>query len=492
MKRLQDILICLALILSVSGLWSCSEEGGPDTGSTSEAEIVMRLTVSNTSAGSRAPSVPDGGYDRGEGYENYIDVEGRDFRLYFFDGNNRYICPVEVARVYPLESTATSKTYMVHSFGKYPAVKGQVKVVALANWPEYPSEANLVEGVTTIADIAGGRYAFDASKMELSEENKIPLYGVTDKMMLTYDSNNTANIGTIHMLRAYAKVEVDLSPNCVYPIDWVRLSRYNTGGYCAPQGVFSRSEYVYDSYDKDYTSTPSIPDNLEIGEYLPFIKVSDSRWIAYVPEYRNTDRPDTEKSVIEISFRGSDSEVDRLYFATYDLTASPNRPVQHFDVLRNVWYKFTVGKKSPPVVQVVPYNEVDLGPLFGLLTDRELLPIYNDDGTVRYWYDHETGEYFGSDKKTPIDDPYVTVLQPEGWVIIRDLNDRIIGYYDPKDGQYYNTDKKPVPYLDIDAATGWTILRDKDGKVTGYYDAKNDKYYDTDKITEKPSLRDSQ
>lgn len=66
----------------------------------------------------------------------------------------------------------------------------------------------------------------------------------------------------------------------------------------------------------------------------------------------------------------------------------------------------------------------------------------------------------------------------------------MIGYYDPKNGDYYDKDRNKVPYLNIDASTGWEIIRDKDGNVIGYYDPINDKYYDTDKKTEKPSLRE--
>ena len=179
-----------------------------------------------------------------------------------------------------------------------------------------------------------------------------------------------------------------------------------------------------------------------------------------------------------------------MYFAVYDLTTSPNRPKPdgHFDILRNVWYRFTVSKQAAPLVQVVPYNEVDLGPLFGLMVGKEMVPIYDDEGKILYYYDRETGNYYGSDMTTLIENPYITILQPEGWLIIRDLNDRVIGYYDTDEAQYYNTDKEKVPYLDIDASTGWEILRDSSGKVIGYYDKSNNKYYNPDKITENPEL----
>lgn len=473
-------------MLMALGLPSCSsDQDAPAPKPEVDAEIILHITVSDTSGGSRAPSEPEGGYDRGEGYENYIDIGALNFRFYFFDTANRFIAPFEVDAVLPLESESSSKTYMIHSVGMRKKFEEPIKVVALANWPEYPADADLVPGATTIDDIVTAQFAFDASKMQLSAENPVPLYGVSNPMTLDYDETNTARIGTLHLLRAYAKVEVNLSPECVFPIEWVKFSRHNSRGYCAPSGVYSQSDYVYNNYDKDYTKTPSVPAGAETDAELPFIKVSDTRWLAYVPEYRNVGRDDSERSTILVKFYGSEQEeAEVLYFATYDLTTSPNRPDKHFDILRNVWYKFTVSKKSAPLVQVIPYNEVDLGPLFGLLVGMNFKPIYDEDGSVRYWYDPNTGKYYGPDKVTEIDDPYVSVLLPERWTIIRDLNDRVIGYYDPKTGQYYNTDKKPVSHLDIDAATGWTILYGEGDKVIGYYDPVSGKYYDVDKKTE--------
>ena len=302
MFSLRDIYTHLLLTLTVLAMSSCgnNNEPAPLPLPGDDAQIVLRLTVSDTSAGSRAPSTPEGGYDRGEGFENYIDISSLNFRFYFFGTDNKYIAPLEVAQA--------------------------VKVVALANWPSYPDAGQLVAGVTTIDDIVTRQYDFDASSMVLSADRPVPLYGVSDPMTLAYDADNTASIGTLHLLRAYAKVEVNLNPDCVFPIEWVKLSRHNSRGYCAPQGIYSQSQYVYNDYDRDYTHEPSVPVGAETDSELPFIKVSDNRWLAYVPEYRNVGRPDTEKSAILIKFKGAETDVDRLYFATYDLTASPNVP----------------------------------------------------------------------------------------------------------------------------------------------------------------------
>ena len=122
-------------------------------------------------------------------------MESQDFRLYFFDENNKFIAPFEVAFLLRCESGYSSKTYMVYSLGMTEALNQPIKVVALANWPAYPDASTLEKGVTTIADIVGQEYKFDASKMELSAENPVPLYGVTDVKTLSYNDENVADFG---------------------------------------------------------------------------------------------------------------------------------------------------------------------------------------------------------------------------------------------------------------------------------------------------------
>ena len=66
----------------------------------------------------------------------------------------------------------------------------------------------------------------------------------------------------------------------------------------------------------------------------------------------------------------------------------------------------------------------------------------------------------------------------------------MIGYYDAEDQQYYDVNKQPVDYLNVDAATGWTIVRNFDAKVVGYYDTRTGQYYDTAKLLVGDSLTD--
>lgn len=517
MKTLSYIRYLLTTMLVASWLAAC-DNGGNDNDliPVDNTYIVMRLTVSNSTDDMRSTRATptDGEYNRGEGFENYIDIPNRNFRFYFFGADNKLVAPIEIRMIIPLESTATSKTYQVlcHGGGKDEYEGKQLKMVALANWPSYPAAESLKVGETTIDDIVKQQFDFSAESMNLSEKRTIPLYGVTNLTTIHYNSLNRADIGKLHLLRAYAKVEVILSEDCVFPIQSVAMTRYNSRGLCAPQAVYKQDDYVHNSWHTDYTDTPSLVAGCEVGEELSFIKVSEEntkpeRWIAYVPEYKNVSgdasvgipRKDDELARIKIKFEGKDyikpeDEYDYLYFANYSSDVSPHQPDAdgHFNILRNVWYKFTVNAQSRPIVQVVPYNEVDLEPVFGLLRDLDLVPIYGDDDQIWYYYDPNTGQYYGSDGKTPIKNPYLIdkiIHDGKELNVIRDLHDVVIGYWDSVENQYYDTNFNKVKHLNIDSSTGWRILYDVDDVLLGYYDPEQKLLYDDEKNTV-PELHD--
>lgn len=52
------------------------------------------------------------------------------------------------------------------------------------------------------------QYAFSADRMLPSETNLIPLFGIGKLQTLHFDDNYHAEVGTVHLLRAFAKVEV--------------------------------------------------------------------------------------------------------------------------------------------------------------------------------------------------------------------------------------------------------------------------------------------
>ncbi len=365
-------------------LFSCSRlDEQLDVDSTSgEMQARFSITVPGTStAASRASSYSSEGYDAGEGYENYIDIDGLDFAFYFFDYNNNFITQLQVLSVVPEESSESSKTYSVCGLVDKSVKNGQVKVVALANW----GTDNYPESPASIADFEKPTFSFTTASMNLSRDNKIPLYGVTNPQTLDFKSINGsdtkfADAGTIHMLRAFAKVSVqpkEQTSGIKDSIEYVMLTRHNTQGFCAPKGIYLQNQYVFGDYDLDYVSTPHIPSGYETSELLDFIEKGDGSFIAYVPEYRNIDadgsvRSDGLKARLELKFKDND-KICYVDFCDYSTEAKTP-----FDILRNNWYRYTVSLTEVDyftvVLDVVPYTSITLNPDFGL--DRD------DDGNI--------------------------------------------------------------------------------------------------------------
>ncbi len=450
------------------------------------------LTVGDTSGSktySRAPGYLGDGYDTGEGYENYIDIDGENFRFYFFDERNRLVAPISIEAVLPTGQTETSKTYYVSGETNADIRGMRLKVVALANWPEYPDEDALKPGTTTIDDLRGIQYAYSPQAMLPSRENPIPLFGVGRLLTLSFDDLNHAEIGRLHLLRAYAKVEVLKQEGAAIDIESASIVRYNTRGLCAPAGVNNEADYVHGSYDEDYVNTPSVPASAETDGEVPMAKTASGSFIAYVPEYRNIvaadgsrPRPQAERAVIMVRFKGVTGDRDMVEFKFY----SGDNAGKHFDLLRNYWYRFALRKNLTPMVQVVPYNEVPLKPDFGLIVGPNYVPVLDDDGKVLYWYDTDTGKYYGPDKTTEVTDPYITTDPDTGWSLVRDDNDRFFCYYVPMDDDFFAIDKKTQilnPFQNVDADTGWNKIIDfSSEKLYYYYDRKNSRWYTPDRV----------
>jgi hypothetical protein len=454
---------------------------------------------SSSAASTRAPGYLGDGYDTGSGYENYIDIPNWNFRFYFFDSRNRLIAPMDVESILPAGGTATSKTYYVSGHTSEDIKDKALKVVALANWPVYPDPTTLLPGVTTIADLCAGQYAFDAARMMPSSTNLIPLFGISLSQTLSFDATNHADIGTIHLLRAFAKVEVIKHADCSVDIEWARIHRYNTRGFCAPQNVNDQNDYVHGSYDKDYVNTPHIPADVETDADIPMIKTENGSFIAYIPEYRNINapgspRPDDERTVLHVRFNeDTQREYDVVEFKDYAGKTG------HFDVLRNYWYRFTVSKNLTPMVQMVPYNEIDLSPEFGLIVGANYVPVVDENDKIIMWYDPETGKYYGPDKITEIPDPYISEDPVTKWSLVRDENNRFFCYYDPINSEYYATDKETkirnpfenatIIYIQVKQNDGTEVTKsvpcnkiiNKDsGKLYYYYDRANSIWYRPD------------
>lgn len=343
--------------------------------------VVGDNAASASSRASRAPQEPVGGYDPGAGYENYIDVPGHNFRFMFFDESQRYLGQFDVSDVDVVSESgnASSKRYQVLGQLDEDIVTGRMlTVVALANWPEYPS---MVKGdpIAKVWSDQSSRFTFGAASMIPSVTNPIPLYGVRRYNVgeLGFDPYGFTSLGTIHLLRAYAKISVEC-PTDGWTLSRVSMTRYNTIGWCAPENVRDVGDYVHNSYDLDYVGTPHLVAGAPEGTDLQFVADDKGVYVAYVPEFGIRSAAADQRARIAVEF----DESALVYYIDFKYYVNPPEGVEQyapFDILRNYWYQFSINKHPEygdlkPEIDVQPYASVELAPDFGFLRD--------DDGNI--------------------------------------------------------------------------------------------------------------
>lgn len=296
-------------------------------------------------------------YETGTGYENYIDIAGRDFRFLLFDSIGRFVETMTVLGIYPVGDDLYPSDYTVLcSLAKKP--DATFRIVALANWGDgnYPRDAELTAGVTTIRDVCvnvGKTYAY-VPPFTPSPETSIPMYGVKT-YTLSSATDRHIDIGDLYLLRAMAKVEVACKAGSGLELSSVQLTGYNTKGFCAPNGMEDNTGYV---------SEPHIPDDAVNGNAPIDFKVSADKGkaVIYLPEYNNTGAgPNCRLSV---TFADNTDRHYTVYFREY---IDGNPTGGWLDILRNCCYRFTVDKKDAEFeVDLSPYGVVDLNPDFGI------------------------------------------------------------------------------------------------------------------------------
>ena len=363
----------LVAALLCATLPSCRRTADEPSLPEAETAVQVGFRISLGALGGAARATRADGYDDGRGvdYENHIDFEHGSYRFLFFDLQNRYLASFTPNRLRPVEFGAfRSKVYEVGGTIPKPLPE-DFKVVVLANWPDYPD--GLTVGVTTIEQIcsaACGRYAY-TPPFRLGER-LIPFYGVKLCEGVTFIRDLQTDLGTIHLLRAMAKIEVA----CVTPgwnISGVALQRYNAAGYCAPSGVYGFGDYSW----PDYVGTLHLVGDRNDAEpkSLDFAPSAQGTFVAYVPEYRNLAGGTTgvraqDAAELRVTFRESGDKEYPVEFKYYTSVPAGSRLGDPFDIRRNYYYKFTITKAAEHliVVYVYTYEDVAQHPGFALLS----------------------------------------------------------------------------------------------------------------------------
>lgn len=366
-NRLHILLLAAVSLLLAVASAACSdilpEEPAPEA---TVYHAGFYLSVGQVDGYESASRAPAGEYDPGTGYENYIPLgDNSNMRVVLYDLNDNLLGEITDFVITPIGSYRSSKQYYLNGSTDVDISSGQFKVLVLANWPSYPSEL-------TLENIWKQQYQYNSAP--LSPDNLIPLFGIKAVSIAGVEPGIAANLGTIHLLRALAKIEVILSdPTDFWHLSTLQLTHYNDRGYCAPTGISNQNQYVTDSWATDYVGYTSIPSDAEVKDALDFIDCGDKHYVLYVPEYNNS-RAGTPEAEIRLDFK--ESILGERAIVVRDSNG------RRLDFNRNVWYKITINKKAEQTdaditVDVIPYAVVDLDPTFGVCTD-ECRPYHPD------------------------------------------------------------------------------------------------------------------
>lgn len=414
---IHSIVVCLvAFTLPFMVACSSQDESLPEVDNCFMAVFTLDLG-DTTPYGTTRTTPADGGYDQGNGLENYIDFSPRNFRCYLFGTDNRFIKALETVSVRSLDEKVHLVSLRLKDTQEVKdALATGCRFVFMANWN---TNAEPASGMT-IEELCAASYAgfeFSQEKTVLSASNLIPMYGVKEFESGVPDFKNgkeTAELGTVHLLRAFAKVDVKINfvDFAETPaVTSVLLTHSSSKGYKAPENVTKEEQYVTGSWLTDYTPV-NIPGDAADIELALTYDANTGSYIAYVPEYRNVNdskEPLDNRSRIRVKFIIGNTEAGgRAVEQEFDFRYSDNPPTgvipgQHFDIARNNWYKFNITAKGKDIVwtvDVIPFTSVELTPDYGLTREEFTGYIIGKDKDGREcWYD---GNYYDPATAVPL------------------------------------------------------------------------------------------
>lgn len=173
---------------------------------------------------------------------------------------------------------------------------------------------------------------------ELSNINNdgIPMWGAVTK---TISANSNVDLGTIHLLRAVAKIEIQLGDEIEdeFSIRRAVVTKYNTQGYVFPS--VKKNEVTNNNHDNQ---TFNVYGESSLDENLIFT-VADNKKSSYlyITEWAATD----DNAKIALQFE-NDNTAYEIEFKNY-VGGKPNGDPH--DIVRNHHYKYTINQVNTGV-----------------------------------------------------------------------------------------------------------------------------------------------
>ena len=240
----------LASLMFVLLLAACDNGDVPGGGQSDGGYSAGFYITTGNQTVSRAPS--PGEYEPGSAIENLIDIERGDFKVLLFDRNDLYLGSLNHTMIKLVSTDGSNKTYRVDGTLPPEIIDGadQLKLMVLANWRgNYPELTQGQSRITDVADASQRAFRFSANSADNSGDDHIalgpdvagsrliPMYGVTNLLTgLSYYGGWCTELGTLHMLRAFAKIRVRAGEES-FDLESVKLIGANTALYQGPRSV---------------------------------------------------------------------------------------------------------------------------------------------------------------------------------------------------------------------------------------------------------------
>lgn len=333
MKRNMKLLISLLLLVTV--MPSCIYDEEPqdiDLTDGIRMGFTIRTAGDTSTRGKGAPT------ENGSALENKIDIENRDFRVYFYetDNNNNYIGELEVMMVNRLEEEG--KYYVVGKIAgdNMESLPENFRVVVMANlekWEGYPKQP--AYGTNSNA------YSYSGNGYCVSEDKLIPMWGCRTYTGVTSQKGVVTQLeAPVDMLRAFAKIEViDATTDSDLRLTEVSLKGHSTQFYIQPH----ESGYTNGNTNADFGQCNIPNESSDTQTALKFTEDKDTstegtdtkkKFVLYVPEYTTTDS--SNPMILTVKFGNG---VER----NIDLSEEPSKIST---LLRNHIYRFNVSLKK--------------------------------------------------------------------------------------------------------------------------------------------------
>lgn len=303
---------------------SCSNDNeAADAVPADGTQVSFVLSLSNATNGTRATWSDKTDREEGDDYENRINPD--DLHVLLYSTDNTCVATVKILSYTP---TGDNSDYLfigtVEPVNGQTLTQGDYKMMVFAN----------CELVTPDTDLDNLVYEYSKSDVA-SGKQLIPMWGVATKK-LTLEKGKRDDMGTIDLLRAFAKVEINLDDEIsnTYTINSAVLTRYNQQGYCLPAG-YADVDLTIELDQEDGTNPSFHPNSTEQSANLDFSYSKDRKSAyLYIPEYDNS------TNEAEISITLSDGTTGTLYFKHYT-DGSPTD--DSYDIIvRNHIYRYTI------------------------------------------------------------------------------------------------------------------------------------------------------